>query len=412
MFPLFYILLFTVAQASESDRNLRARAMKVHQFMAREAVDYTESFSRGMPYWDSSSRPWDRWMDRLAPRPRLLWPLARRILSEFARRTRVDLLRLVEVFSDVRSSRGSPGLARAMSFRNFNFINDLKDICLGIRKLCGRRPSTVKMTAAARSVLRDTVSDSLCRGLDAATRYYVELYLGERNRVNVDFPGGRAVVPSGEQAGFLEYWADCLIFPVDPYQDGLTFDSGVFFDAMKVVISRRFLLIMRWSGHPGDLALAQNSVAAFYFRAPFCEYLAKFLLAVSPQSSSSVSPSSTSPDVTIFAPVYESRRVMELIRLSIYDRWEKCVLGLHSRTSILEMVLNSAEVALLAAARADLEWPGPPGSYGAFRDQDLDDWRLRPLDYYVYPAYYVENAIVDLGTLEEVDHGTLEEADY
>jgi hypothetical protein len=186
---------------------------------------------------------------------------------------------------------------------------------------------------------------------------------------------------------------------------------AVFFDATKVVISWSFLLIMRWSGHPGDLALAQNSVAAFYFRAPFCEYLAKFLWAVSPQSSS-VTPSSTSPDVTIFAPVYESRRVMELIRLSIYDRWEECVLGLHSWTSILELVLNSAEVALLAAARADFEWPGPPGSYGAFRDQDLDDWRLRPPDYYVYPAYYVENAIVDFGTLEEVDHGTLEEADY
>ena len=85
-----------------------------------------------------------------------------------------------------------------MSFCNFNFINDLKNVCRGIRAHRGRRPSTVKMTAAARSVLRDTVSDSLCWGSDGATRYYVELYLGERNRDKADFPGGRADAPSWE----------------------------------------------------------------------------------------------------------------------------------------------------------------------------------------------------------------------
>ena len=84
------------------------------------------------------------------------------------------MLQFVEVFSNVRSSRGSPGLARAMGFRNFNSINDLRDVCRGIRVHNGRRPRKVKMTAVARNLRRGIVSDSLCRGLDGATRYYVE----------------------------------------------------------------------------------------------------------------------------------------------------------------------------------------------------------------------------------------------
>ena len=84
---------------------------------------------------------------------------------------------------------------------------------------------------------------------------------------------------------------------------------------------------MRWSGYPGDLALAQNGVATSFYLHPLCENLANFLLAVSPQASS-VAPSSSSPDVTTLAPVYETRRVMELIRVIIYDRWEENLLGI------------------------------------------------------------------------------------
>ena len=70
------------------------------------------------------------------------------------------------------------------------------------------------------------------------------------------------------------------------------------------------------------------------------------------------------------------------------------------------MVFDSVEIALLADARADSEWPGPPGSYGVFRDEGLDDWRQRPPEHYVYQAYYEENAIVDLGVLEELSSAT------
>ena len=74
---------------------------------------------------------------------------------------------------------------------------------------------------------------------------------------------------------------------------------------------------------------------------------------------------------------------MEHIRVIVYDRWEDSLLGFHRWTSSLEMVFDSAEIALLADARTDSAWPGPPGSCGVFRVEELDYWRQRPLDYYV-----------------------------
>jgi len=56
----------------------------------------------------------------------------------------------------------------------------------------------------------------------------------------------------------------------------------------------------------------------------------------------------------------------------IHDRWEDSLLGLRRWTSIFEMVFDSVEIA--TDARADSEWLRLPGSYGVFRDEDLDDW--------------------------------------
>ena len=59
----------------------------------------------------------------------------------------------------------------------------------------------------------------------------------------------------------------------------------------------------------------------------------------------------------------------------------------------MEHIRVFIENALPVNTRAYLEWPGPPGSHEAYREEDLDNWCRRPPDHYVYPAFYEDNVV-------------------